>query len=59
MKESENMNMSKEKLKQLLEYTFRSGMLYGYGVNHENIEKDENDAWEEFWKSIKDKEKFK
>ena len=53
------MNMSKEKLKQLLEYTFRSGMLYGYGANHENIEKDENDAWEEFWKSIKDKEKFK
>lgn len=46
------MQISKEKLKLMLEYAFRSGISYGYGVNHEDITNEENKCWEEFWESF-------
>lgn len=45
---------AKEKLKILIEYAFRSGMNYGYGIDHENIDVSENEAWNEFSKTVKE-----
>lgn len=46
------MNIRKDELKKLIEHAFRSGMDYGYGVDHENITEDENRFWKEFFESL-------
>jgi predicted Ser/Thr protein kinase len=50
--------ISKKELKQIIENAYRRGMLDGYGVEHQNIEEDENKAWEEYWISIKEQYKL-
>lgn len=47
------MDISKRDLEELLEKTFRMGMVYGYGIDHENIAESEEQAWQDYSKTIK------
>lgn len=46
------MNIRKDELKRIIESAFRSGMNYGYGVDHEKIHEYENYFWKEYSESL-------
>lgn len=46
------MNIRKDDLKFLIEQTFYSGMNYGYGVDHEKKDEDEDKCWKEYSETL-------
>jgi hypothetical protein len=48
------MNISKQSLEILIRDAYYSGMNDGYAVDHEHKSEDEDTAWEEYKKTVKE-----
>lgn len=57
-KNTNEITITKETMEIFVKHAFYSGMVYGYGVNHENIHEDEDRFWSEFWNNFKDNHDF-